>query len=44
MAYGSSQARGLIGAVADAYTTATANARSKLRLRPTPELTAMPDP
>ena len=42
-AYGGSQARGPIGAVAAAYTTAT-HAGSQPRLRPTPQLTAMLDP
>ena len=42
MAYGGSQARGLIGAVASGQSHS--NTRSELRLRPTPQLTAMPDP
>ena len=37
-AYGGSQARGPIRAVAAGYS------RSKLRLRPTPQLMAVPDP
>ena len=43
MAYVSSQARGQIGAVATGLHHSHSNARSKLRLRPTPQLTAMPD-
>jgi len=43
-AYGGSQARGLIGAVADSLHQSHSNAGSKLHLRPTPQLTAMPDP
>ena len=43
-AYGSSQARGLIGA-ADAGLCQSHNyARSELCLQPTPQLTATPDP
>ena len=41
-AYGGSQARGRIGAVALAYITA--NTGPEPHLRPTPQLTAMPDP
>ena len=41
-AYGSSQARGRIGAVAAGLYQS--HARSELRLRPTPQLRAMPDP
>ena len=41
MAYGDSQARGGIGATAAGLHN---NARSKLRLQPTPQLMAMPDP
>ena len=44
MAYGGSQARGLIGATAPSLPHSHSNARSELRLRPTPQLTAMPDP
>ena len=44
MAYGGSQARGLIGAVAASLHQSHSNAASELRLRPTPQLTAMPDP
>ena len=49
-AYGSSQARGLIGAEAVAVAVATSlrqshsNRGSELCLRPTPQLMAMPDP
>ena len=39
-AYGGSQASGVIGAVA----TSHSNAGPELRLRPTPQLTATPDP
>jgi len=41
-AYGGSQARGLIGTVAASLHHS--HARSELCLRPTPQLTAMPDP
>ena len=44
MAYGGSQARGLIGAVAAGLHHNHSNAGSEPRLRPTPQLTAMPDP
>ena len=44
MAYAGSQARGLIGATAAGLHHSHSNAGSKLCLRPTPELTAMPDP
>ena len=43
-AYGSSQARGLIGAVAASLNQSHSNAGSEPRLRPTPQLTATPDP
>ena len=47
-AYGGSQVRGLIRAVAaglrHSYRHSHSNARSELHLRPTPQLTAMPDP
>ena len=43
-AYGDSQARGRFGAVATGLLYSHSNARSKLRLLPTPQLTAMPDP
>ena len=43
-AYGGSQARGLIGAVAAGLHHSHSNTRSKLHLRPTPQLTATPDP
>ena len=44
VAYGGSQARGPIGAVATAYGTATATQGSEPHLKPTPQLTATPDP
>ena len=44
MAYGGSQARGRIGAVAAGLHHSHSNARSGPRLRPTPQLTATPDP
>ena len=43
-AYGGSQARGLIGAVASGLHQSHSNAGSVLRLRPTPQLTATLDP
>ena len=43
-AYGGSQARGLIGAVAASLCQRHSNVRSKLHLRSTPQLTATPDP
>ena len=44
--YGSSQARGRIGAVAASlhHSHSHIHARSQPHLRPTPQLTAMPDP
>ena len=42
-AYGDSQARGLIGAIATSLRQSHSNAGSKLRLQPTPQLTATPD-
>ena len=42
-AYGDSQVRGLMGAVAAGLCHSHSNARSELCLRPTPQLTAMPD-
>ena len=42
--YGGSQVRGLIGAVAARLHQSCSNARSELRLQPTPEVTAMLDP
>ena len=42
--YGGSQARGLIEAVAASLHHSHSNARSKLRLQPTPQLMATPDP
>ena len=44
MAYGVSQARGLIGAAAAGLHHSHSNVRSKPCLRATPQLTAMPDP
>ena len=42
-AYGGSQARGLIGAVATGLRQSHSNAGSEQRLQPTPQLTATPD-
>ena len=42
-AYGGSQARGLIGAVATGLRQSHSNAGSKPRLQPTPQLTATTD-
>ena len=44
MAYGDSQARGRIGAVATGLHQSHSNAGSEPRLQPTPQLTATPDP
>ena len=44
MAYGGSQARGQIGAVAAGLRQSHSNAGSESHLRPTPQLTAMPNP
>ena len=44
MAHGGSQARGLIRVVATGLRHSHSNARSKPRLRPTPQLMAMSDP
>lgn len=44
MACGGSHARVLIGAVAAGLGQSHCNARSELHLRPTPQLTATPDP
>ena len=44
MAYGGSQARGQIEAVAAGLHHGHSNARSELRLQPIPQLIAMPDP
>ena len=44
MAYGSSQARGLIGTVAAGLRHSHSHAGFEPRLRPTQQLTAMPDP
>ena len=43
-AYGGSQARGRIGAVATGLHQSHSNAGSEPRLQPTPQLTATPDP
>ena len=43
-AYGGSQARGLIGAVAASLRQSHSNTGSEPRLQPTPQLRAMPDP
>ena len=43
-AYGGSQARGLIGAATAILRQSHSNAGSEPRLRPTPQLTATPDP
>ena len=42
--YGGSQVRGQIGAVATSLHHSHSNTGSELRLRPTPQLTATPDP
>ena len=42
--YGGSQARGQIGAVAPSLHQSHSNTESKLRLQPTQQVTAMPDP
>ena len=42
--YGGAQARGLIGAIAAGLRHSHSNMGSELFLRPTPQLTAMPDP
>ena len=42
--YGSSQAWGKIRATAASLCHSHSSARSELRLRPTPQLTAVPDP
>ena len=44
LAYGGSQASGLIGAIATDLHQAHSNMESEPRLRPTPQLTATPDP
>ena len=44
MAYGSSQARGRMGAVAAGLLHSDSNTRFEPCLQPTPQLTAMPDP
>ena len=43
-AYGGSQARGQIGAVAASLRQSHSNAGSEPHLQPTPQLTATPDP
>ena len=43
-AYGGSQARGLIGAIAAGLPHSHSNLGSKLHLQPTPQLTATQDP
>ena len=43
-AYGSSQARGQIGAIAASLHHSHSIARSEPQLQPTPQFTAMPDP
>ena len=43
-AYGGSQSRGLIGAVATGLRQSHSNEGSESRVRPTPHLMAMPDP
>ena len=44
VAYGGSQARDRIGAVATSLHQSHSNVGSKLRLQPTPQLMATPDP
>ena len=44
MAYGGSQARGQIGAIADSLRQNHSHVRPEPRLRPAPQLTATPDP
>ena len=44
VAYGDSQARGLIGAAAASLRQSHSSARSELCLQPTPQLTATMDP
>ena len=44
MAYGGSQARGPIGAVATSLRQSQSNVESKLRLQPTPQLMVTLDP
>ena len=44
VAYGSSQARGPIGAAAASLRHGRSNSGSELHLRPTPQLMATPDP
>ena len=44
VAYGNSQARGLIGAVPAGHDHSHSNVGSKPHLQPTPQLTATPDP
>ena len=44
VAYGSSQARGQVGATAADLCHSQSNVGSELRVQPTPQLTATPDP
>ena len=44
VAYGGSQVRGVIGAVAASLRQSHSNVGSELHLQPTPQLTATPDP
>ncbi|RKM63539.1 hypothetical protein C0984_19550, partial [Clostridioides difficile] len=44
VAYGGSQARGLIGAIAAGLHHSHSNTGSEPHLQPTPQLTATPDP
>ena len=44
MAYGGSQARGIMGATAASLCQSHSNTGPELHLQPTPQLTAMPDP
>ena len=44
MAYGGSQAKGPVGAIAAGLCQSHSNARSEPRLQPTPQLTATLDP
>ena len=44
MAYGGSQARGQVGAIASGPRQSHSNVESELCLQPTPQLTVTPDP
>ena len=44
LAYGGSQARGPIGAIATSHSHTHSSVKFERCLRPTPQLTAMPDP